>query len=70
MSPKAFYPSINVMNLLLLSCLTEPGLREVLTKIGLEDEYDTKLKISHILQIIQCDTSEINIETTESLTEA
>uniref|UniRef100_A0A3P9MWB1 Up-regulator of cell proliferation-like domain-containing protein n=1 Tax=Poecilia reticulata TaxID=8081 RepID=A0A3P9MWB1_POERE len=33
-------------------------------------EYDTKLKISHILQIIQRDTSEINIETPESLTEA
>ncbi|XP_007544446.2 up-regulator of cell proliferation-like [Poecilia formosa] len=53
-----------------ISVHTELGLREVLTKIGLEDEYDTKLKISQILQIIQHDTSEINIETPESLTEA
>lgn len=55
---------------MLLSCSTERGLREVLTKFGLEDKYDTKVKISNILQIIQHDTSEINIKTTESPTEA
>lgn len=60
-----------MINLLLLSCcLTELCLRELLSKIGLEEEYDNKLKISHILKINQCDTSDISIETAESLSEA
>ncbi|KAL7403504.1 hypothetical protein ABVT39_001409 [Epinephelus coioides] len=49
---------------------TEPCLREVLSKIGLEDQYDNKLTLSSALQIDQDDTSEKNLESAKSLPEA
>ncbi|XP_049900196.1 up-regulator of cell proliferation-like isoform X2 [Epinephelus moara] len=49
---------------------TEPCLREVLSKIGLEDQYDNKLTLSSALQIDQDDTSDKNLESAKSLPEA
>ncbi|XP_040000779.1 up-regulator of cell proliferation-like [Xiphias gladius] len=49
---------------------TEPCLREVLSKIGLEDHYDNKLTLSTVLEINKIDTSENEPETAKSLPEA
>ncbi|XP_029286785.1 up-regulator of cell proliferation-like [Cottoperca gobio] len=49
---------------------TEPCLREVLSKIGLEDHYDNKLTLSTVLEINQNDTSENKLEMAKSLPEA
>ncbi|XP_023277816.1 up-regulator of cell proliferation-like isoform X3 [Seriola lalandi dorsalis] len=46
---------------------TEPCLREVLSKMGLEDQYDNKLTLSTVLEISQNDTSENKLETAKSL---
>lgn len=56
------------MHLLLSSChLTEPCLREVLSKLGLEDQYDHKLTISNVLEINQDDVSQKKLEEPKSL---
>ncbi|KAF7650618.1 hypothetical protein LDENG_00122990 [Lucifuga dentata] len=49
---------------------TEPCLREVLSKMGLEDQYENKLTRSTIIEITQHDTSENKLETMQSLPEA
>nr|XP_046234324.1 up-regulator of cell proliferation-like [Scatophagus argus] len=49
---------------------TEPCLREFLSNIGLEDQYDSKLTLSTVLEINQSDTSENTLETARSLPEA
>ncbi|XP_051241386.1 up-regulator of cell proliferation-like isoform X5 [Dicentrarchus labrax] len=49
---------------------TEPCLRKVLSKMGLEDYYDNKLTLSSVLEINQNDTSENKLETANSLPEA
>ncbi|XP_074487540.1 up-regulator of cell proliferation-like, partial [Sebastes fasciatus] len=48
----------------------EPCLREVLSKIGLEDQYEDKLTLSAVLEINQNDISETKLETVKSLPEA
>ncbi|XP_067440265.1 up-regulator of cell proliferation-like isoform X2 [Thunnus thynnus] len=49
---------------------TDPCLMEVLSKIGLEDQYDNKLTLSTVLEMNQNDTSENDLETAKSLPEA
>ncbi|XP_058497046.1 up-regulator of cell proliferation-like [Solea solea] len=46
---------------------TEPSLREVLSKIGLEEQYDNKLTLSTILEINKDDTSENKLQSAKSL---
>ncbi|XP_061580833.1 up-regulator of cell proliferation-like [Cololabis saira] len=46
---------------------TEPCLREVLSKLGLEDQYDCKLTISDVLEINKNDTSQNKLEMPKSL---
>ncbi|XP_041838388.1 up-regulator of cell proliferation-like [Melanotaenia boesemani] len=53
-----------------ISVHTEPCLREFLSRIGLEDQYDRKLSVSDFLEITQNDTSEDKTETLKSLCEA
>ncbi|XP_054866166.1 up-regulator of cell proliferation-like isoform X3 [Amphiprion ocellaris] len=49
---------------------TEPSLREVLSMLGLEDQYDNKLTRSSVMEINQNDTSENQLDTPKSLPEA
>lgn len=49
--------------------VSEPCLREVLSKIGLEDQYDNKLTLSTVLEINQTNT-ESKLETSKSLSQA
>ncbi|XP_062284475.1 up-regulator of cell proliferation-like isoform X2 [Scomber scombrus] len=46
---------------------TDPCLMEVLSQIGLEDQYENKLTPSTVLEINHNDTSESNLETAKSL---
>uniref|UniRef100_A0A4W6DL09 Upregulator of cell proliferation n=1 Tax=Lates calcarifer TaxID=8187 RepID=A0A4W6DL09_LATCA len=47
--------------------LVKPSLREVLSKIGLEEQHDSKLTLSTVLEINQNDTAENKLETAKSL---
>ncbi|XP_071754160.2 up-regulator of cell proliferation-like [Centroberyx gerrardi] len=46
---------------------TKPCLRKVLSKIGLEDQYENKLTLSTIIEMNQNDISEKKLETMQSL---